>query len=78
MIRMSHMSQDGLLQGTSTSFSIQYATGSVSGNVAYDTVNIGGINIPNQALGMVQQAGKELAWSSCDGIIVRFCHLKAL
>lgn len=58
------------MQSTDQAFSIQYATGAVYGNLAYDTLNIGGIKIPNQALGMVYQAGKELLQSSCDGIIV--------
>ena len=59
-----------ILQASSTQFSIQYATGAVYGNLAYDTVRLGGISIPNQALGVVRQAGKELLQSSCDGIIV--------
>ena len=60
-----------IMQASSTQFSIQYATGAVYGNLAYDTVTLGGISIPNQALGVVRQAGKELLQSSCDGIIVR-------
>lgn len=59
-----------LLQSTDQEFSIQYATGSVFGDLAFDTMSIGGVRVPNQALGVVYQAGKELLQSSCDGIIV--------
>lgn len=58
------------IQASQTQFSIQYATGAVYGTLAYDTMTLGGISIPNQALGVVRQAGKELLQSSCDGIIV--------
>lgn len=51
-------------------FSIQYATASVAGNLAYETINLGGIVIPKQAIGMVKTAGSGLQESSCDGIFV--------
>ena len=60
-----------LLQASTALFSIQYATGSVVGVSATDTFVLGGITLPAQAFGAVQQAAPQLAQSSCDGIFVR-------
>ena len=60
-----------MLQASTTLFSIQYATGSVVGIAATDTFVLGGITLPGQAFGAVQQAAPQLAQSSCDGIFVR-------
>jgi len=56
-----------------TAFSIQYATGSVAGSSAQETMSFGGISIQKQTLGLVNTAGAELQQTSCDGIVVRFC-----
>ncbi|XP_076015422.1 pepsin A-like [Genypterus blacodes] len=49
--------------------SIQYGTGSMTGQLAYDTVNVGGISVPNQEFGMSRTEAPFLAHMQADGIL---------
>uniref|UniRef100_A0A8D0HX35 pepsin A n=1 Tax=Sphenodon punctatus TaxID=8508 RepID=A0A8D0HX35_SPHPU len=57
-------------QATSESVSIQYGTGSMTGFLAYDTVQVGGIEDTSQMFGLSQtEPGSFLYYSPFDGIL---------
>ncbi|KYO41669.1 hypothetical protein Y1Q_0006414 [Alligator mississippiensis] len=57
-------------QATSESVSIQYGTGSMTGFLAYDTVEVGGIQVVNQIFGLSEtEPGTFLEYSPFDGIL---------
>ncbi|XP_040176725.1 pepsin A-like [Rana temporaria] len=57
-------------QATNTPVSIQYGTGSMSGFLGYDTVQVGNIQITNQIFGLSQsEPGSFLYYSPFDGIL---------
>ncbi|KAM8923916.1 pepsin A-like [Pelodytes ibericus] len=57
-------------QSTNTPLSIQYGTGSMTGFLGYDTVQVGNIAITNQIFGLSQsEPGSFLYYSPFDGIL---------
>uniref|UniRef100_A0A8C4RS84 pepsin A n=1 Tax=Erpetoichthys calabaricus TaxID=27687 RepID=A0A8C4RS84_ERPCA len=62
-------SQSSTYQATSTSVSIQYGTGSMTGFLAYDTVDVS-INVANQIFGLsTSEPGSFLYYAQFDGIL---------
>ncbi|KYO41671.1 pepsin A precursor isoform B [Alligator mississippiensis] len=57
-------------QATSQSISIQYGTGSMTGFLAYDTVEVGSIQVVNQIFGVSEtEPGTFLEYAPFDGIL---------
>uniref|UniRef100_A0A8D0B589 pepsin A n=1 Tax=Salvator merianae TaxID=96440 RepID=A0A8D0B589_SALMN len=57
-------------QATSQSVSVTYGTGSMSGFLAYDTVQVGSIQVTNQIFGLSEsEPGTFLYYSPFDGIL---------
>ncbi|KAG8434901.1 hypothetical protein GDO86_013023 [Hymenochirus boettgeri] len=62
--------QSSTFQATNTPVSIQYGTGSMSGFLGYDTVQVGSVQITNQIFGLSQsEPGSFLYYSPFDGIL---------
>ncbi|XP_032078113.1 pepsin A-like [Thamnophis elegans] len=62
--------QSSTFQSTSQSVSITYGTGSMTGFLGYDTVQVGGIQVSNQIFGLSQsEPGTFLYYSPFDGIL---------
>ncbi|KAM5129876.1 pepsin A-like [Mantella aurantiaca] len=62
--------QSSTFQATNTPVSIQYGTGSMSGFLGYDTVQVGNLQITNQIFGLSQsEPGSFLYYSPFDGIL---------
>ena len=51
-------------------FDIEYGTGEVIGITVNDTLRIGTISVPRQAIGAVLEATNDFIDSSCDGLFV--------
>ncbi|KAG5837780.1 hypothetical protein ANANG_G00216320 [Anguilla anguilla] len=56
-------------QSTNQPLSIQYGTGSMTGYLGYDTVEVGGITVPNQIFGLSQTEAAFMAYMAADGIL---------
>ncbi|XP_062859669.1 pepsin A-like [Trichomycterus rosablanca] len=56
-------------QATNTPLAIQYGTGSMTGFLGYDTVSVGGINVPHQIFGLSQTEAPFMAHMKADGIL---------
>ncbi|KAG9353070.1 hypothetical protein JZ751_017646, partial [Albula glossodonta] len=56
-------------KSTSTPLSILYGTGSMTGVLGYDTVEVGGIHIPGQVFGLSQTEAIFMAYMQADGIL---------
>uniref|UniRef100_A0AAY4BU50 pepsin A n=1 Tax=Denticeps clupeoides TaxID=299321 RepID=A0AAY4BU50_9TELE len=52
-----------------TSLSIQYGTGSMTGFLGSDTVEVGGIQVPNQVFGLSQTEAQFMYYMQADGIL---------
>ncbi|XP_036390081.1 pepsin A-like [Megalops cyprinoides] len=61
--------QSSTFQSTSQSLSIQYGTGSMTGFLGYDTVQVGGISVANQIFGLSQTEAPFMANMVADGIL---------
>ncbi|XP_070592023.1 pepsin A-like [Erythrolamprus reginae] len=62
--------QSSTFQSTSQSVSITYGTGSMTGFLGYDTVQVGGIQVSNQIFGLSQsEPGSFLYYAPFDGIL---------
>ncbi|XP_063145245.1 pepsin A-like [Candoia aspera] len=62
--------QSSTFQATSQSVSITYGTGSMTGFLGYDTVQVGSIQVTNQIFGLSQtEPGSFLYYSPFDGIL---------
>ncbi|KAM9325265.1 pepsin A-like [Gastrophryne carolinensis] len=62
--------QSSTFQGTNTPLSIQYGTGSMTGILGYDTVQVGNLQITNQMFGLSEsEPGNFLTYSPFDGIL---------
>ncbi|KAM9325264.1 pepsin A-like [Gastrophryne carolinensis] len=62
--------QSSTFQGTNTPISVQYGTGSMSGILGYDTVQVGNIQITNQIFGLSEsEPGTFLDYATFDGIL---------
>uniref|UniRef100_A0A8C5Q6P1 Peptidase A1 domain-containing protein n=1 Tax=Leptobrachium leishanense TaxID=445787 RepID=A0A8C5Q6P1_9ANUR len=62
--------QSSTFQATNTPVSIQYGTGSMTGFLGYDTVQVGNIAVTNQIFGLSQsEPGSFLYYSPFDGIL---------
>ncbi|KAE8591647.1 hypothetical protein XENTR_v10018524 [Xenopus tropicalis] len=62
--------QSTTFQATNTPVSIQYGTGSMSGFLGYDTLQVGNIKISNQMFGLSEsEPGSFLYYSPFDGIL---------
>ena len=59
-----------LLQLTSTRATVRYGTGSVALTLMYETVNIAGISIPRQGVGLATALTSDFDYVSCDGLVV--------
>ena len=59
------------VQLTSTRATVRYGTGSVALSLMYDTVNIAGISIPHQGVGLATALTSDFDYVSCDGLVVR-------
>ncbi|XP_026771141.3 pepsin A-like [Pangasianodon hypophthalmus] len=56
-------------QATNQPLSIQYGTGSMTGFLGYDTVSVGGIQVPHQIFGLSQTEAPFMAHIKADGIL---------
>ncbi|XP_040009904.1 pepsin A-like [Xiphias gladius] len=54
---------------TNEPLSIQYGTGSMTGYLGKDTVEVGGISLPNQLFGLSQSEATFLSYMKADGIL---------
>ncbi|KAM4610041.1 pepsin A-like [Polymixia lowei] len=61
--------QSSTFKWGSQALSIQYGTGSMTGYLAIDTVEVGGISVPNQVFGISQTEAPFMAHMSADGIL---------
>ncbi|XP_060117795.1 pepsin A-like [Heteronotia binoei] len=62
--------QSSTYQATSESLSVTYGTGSMTGFLAYDTVQVGSIEVTNQIFGLSEtEPGTFLYYSPFDGIL---------
>uniref|UniRef100_A0A670Z8T6 pepsin A n=1 Tax=Pseudonaja textilis TaxID=8673 RepID=A0A670Z8T6_PSETE len=62
--------QSSTFQATSQSVSITYGTGSMTGFLGYDTVQVGSIDVTNQIFGLSQtEPGSFLYYAPFDGIL---------
>ncbi|XP_015278538.1 PREDICTED: pepsin A-like [Gekko japonicus] len=62
--------QSSTYQATSESLSVTYGTGSMTGFLAYDTVQVGSIEVTNQIFGLSEtEPGSFLYYSPFDGIL---------
>ncbi|XP_062384463.1 pepsin A-like [Sardina pilchardus] len=62
-------SQSSTFRNTGKSLQIQYGTGSMTGLLGYDTVAVGGIQVPNQIFGLSQTEAPFMANMQADGIL---------
>uniref|UniRef100_A0AAY4BXC5 pepsin A n=1 Tax=Denticeps clupeoides TaxID=299321 RepID=A0AAY4BXC5_9TELE len=62
-------SQSSTYKYTGQPLQIQYGTGSMTGFLAYDTVAVGGIQVPNQIFGLSQSEAPFMAHMQADGIL---------
>ena len=56
--------------GSLLPFDIEYGTGEVAGVTVLDTLYIGNVSVPNQAIGVVLDATDDFAYATCDGLFV--------
>ncbi|KAF7705632.1 pepsin A-like [Silurus meridionalis] len=56
-------------QATNQPLSIQYGTGSMTGFLGYDTIGVGGIQVPHQIFGLSQSEAPFMAHMKADGIL---------
>ncbi|XP_023689418.2 pepsin A-like [Paramormyrops kingsleyae] len=61
--------QSSTYEGTSQTVSIQYGTGSMTGYLGYDTVEVGGITITNQIFGLSETEDDFMYYMVPDGIL---------
>ncbi|XP_010738909.2 pepsin A [Larimichthys crocea] len=61
--------QSSTFKWGSESLSIQYGTGSMTGYLASDTVEVGGISVANQVFGISQSEAPFMAHMAADGIL---------
>ncbi|TDH10797.1 hypothetical protein EPR50_G00077340 [Perca flavescens] len=61
--------QSSTFKWGSESLSIQYGTGSMTGHLAVDTVEVGGISVANQVFGISQTEAPFMASMVADGIL---------
>ncbi|XP_073542217.1 pepsin A-like isoform X1 [Phyllobates terribilis] len=62
--------QSSTFQATNTPVSIQYGTGSMTGFLGYDTLQVGNIQVTNQIFGLSEtEPGSFLYYSPFDGIL---------
>uniref|UniRef100_A0A8C9XS79 pepsin A n=1 Tax=Sander lucioperca TaxID=283035 RepID=A0A8C9XS79_SANLU len=61
--------QSSTFKWGSESLSIQYGTGSMTGRLAIDTVEVGGISVANQVFGISQTEAPFMAHMVADGIL---------
>ncbi|XP_046896019.1 pepsin A-like [Hypomesus transpacificus] len=61
--------QSSTYQSTGQTLSIQYGTGSMTGMLAYDTVQVGGITVNQQILGLSETEAPFMANMVADGIL---------
>ncbi|XP_041936333.1 pepsin A-like [Alosa sapidissima] len=62
-------SQSSTFKNSGQSLQIQYGTGSMTGFLGYDTVAVGGIQVPNQIFGLSQTEAPFMAQMQADGIL---------
>ncbi|XP_028652454.1 gastricsin-like [Erpetoichthys calabaricus] len=63
-------SQSSTYTSNGQTFSLQYGTGSLTGVFGYDTVNVQGISIPNQEIGLsTNEPGTNFVYAQFDGIL---------
>ena len=58
------------LQNVSNNFAAAYVTGGISGTAFSDTLNIGGISLPDQTLGLAEFVSQDFGRVTCDGLFV--------
>ncbi|XP_066519390.1 pepsin A-like [Hoplias malabaricus] len=56
-------------KSTNQPLSIYYGTGSMTGFLGYDTVGVGGIQVPHQIFGLSQTEAPFMAYMKADGIL---------
>ncbi|KAJ8370257.1 hypothetical protein SKAU_G00102850 [Synaphobranchus kaupii] len=61
--------QSSTYKSTSQTLSIQYGTGSMTGALGYDTVEVGGISVPSQMLGLSHTEAPFMTYMLADGIL---------
>ncbi|XP_018606241.1 pepsin A-like isoform X2 [Scleropages formosus] len=61
--------QSSTFKATSTPLSIQYGTGSMTGVLGYDTVQVGGYTITNQIFGLSKTEALFMEYMQADGIL---------
>ncbi|XP_030641082.1 pepsin A-like [Chanos chanos] len=64
-----HPQSSSTFKWASQSVSIQYGTGSMTGNLGYDTLTVGGITVPNQIFGLSTTEAPFMATMQADGIL---------
>ncbi|XP_031582303.1 pepsin A-like [Oreochromis aureus] len=62
-------SQSSTFQWGNQSLSIQYGTGSMTGFLGSDTVEVGGISVANQVFGLSQTEASFMTYMQADGIL---------
>uniref|UniRef100_A0A914ZDS7 Peptidase A1 domain-containing protein n=1 Tax=Panagrolaimus superbus TaxID=310955 RepID=A0A914ZDS7_9BILA len=61
-------SKSSTFQANDQFFSIQYGSGSCSGNLGSDTLNFGGIQVQNQTFGLAETIADVFGYQPIDGI----------
>ncbi|XP_062854426.1 pepsin A-like [Trichomycterus rosablanca] len=62
-------SQSSTFQTNNQALSISYGTGSMTGILGYDTVQVGGITVQNQVFGLSETEAPFMAYMQSDGIL---------
>ena len=59
------------MQTRGASFSATYVTGTLGGEVFYDSLTVAGLNLAGQGLGLAEQESLDFSAAQCDGLFVR-------
>ncbi|XP_048878236.1 pepsin A-like [Brienomyrus brachyistius] len=61
--------QSSTYESTNQTLSIEYGTGSMTGFLGYDTIEVGGITITNQIFGLSETEADFMSYMTADGIL---------
>ena len=59
------------MQTRGAPFSATYVTGTLTGEVFYDSLTVAGLRLAGQGLGLAEQESLDFAVAQCDGLFVR-------
>ena len=60
-----------VMQTRGAPFAATYVTGTLAGEVFYDSLTVAGQNLAGQGMGLAEQESLDFAVAQCDGLFVR-------